>query len=99
MKQRALAINMFLNDIYNRQEIIKSGRVPKTLIKNNAAFVPQMVGFTPPGNVYTHILGLDIVRESSDVFFVLEDNVRTPSGVSYMLENRGDHVKNVSRAI
>ena len=88
VKQRALAINMFLNDIYNRQEVIKSGRVPKTLIKNNAAFVPQMVGFTPPGNVYTHILGLDIVRESSDVFFVLEDNVRTPSGVSYMLENR-----------
>jgi uncharacterized circularly permuted ATP-grasp superfamily protein len=62
--------------------------VPKHLIANNEAFLPQMMGMSPPGNVYTHIVGTDIVRTGTDDFFVLEDNARTPSGVSYMLENR-----------
>ena len=88
IEQRVRAINMFLHDIYNRQEILRAGVVPVDLIRQNVAFLPQMMGFTPPGNVYTHIVGTDIVRTGEDDFFVLEDNARTPSGVSYMLENR-----------
>ncbi|MCL4108741.1 UNVERIFIED_CONTAM: hypothetical protein GTU68_049082 [Idotea baltica] len=86
--QRVRAINAFLHDIYNRQEILRAGIVPVDLIANNEAFLPQMMDFTPPGGVYTHIVGTDIVRTGEDDFFVLEDNARTPSGVSYMLENR-----------
>ncbi len=88
IEQRVRAINAFLHDIYNRQEILRAGIVPTKLIADNDAFLPQMVGFTPPGGVYTHIVGTDIVRTGEDDFFVLEDNARTPSGVSYMLENR-----------
>jgi len=79
---------MFLHDIYHRQEILRAGVVPVELIANNDAFLPPMMGLTPPGNVYTHIVGTDIVRTGEDDFYVLEDNARTPSGVSYMLENR-----------
>ena len=88
IEQRVLAINAFLDDIYHRQEILKAGRIPVELIANNAAFLPEMVGFRPPSGVYTHIIGIDIVRTAENEFFVLEDNARTPSGVSYMLENR-----------
>ncbi|MGB7268731.1 MAG: circularly permuted type 2 ATP-grasp protein [Albidovulum sp.] len=89
IEQRVRAINAFLHDIYNRQEILRAGVVPIDLIAQNEAFLPQMMGFSPPGGgVYTHIVGTDIVRTGEDDFFVLEDNARTPSGVSYMLENR-----------
>ncbi|NNE89358.1 MAG: circularly permuted type 2 ATP-grasp protein [Silicimonas sp.] len=88
IEQRVQAINAFLHDIYNRQEILRAGVVPTTLVAKNEAFLPEMVDFTPPGGVYTHIVGTDIVRTGEDDFFVLEDNARTPSGVSYMLENR-----------
>ena len=88
VEQRVQAINAFLHDIYNRQEILRAGIVPPSLIAHNDAFLPQMIDFTPPGGVYTHIVGTDIVRTGEDDFFVLEDNARTPSGVSYMLENR-----------
>jgi uncharacterized circularly permuted ATP-grasp superfamily protein len=88
ISQRVRAINAFLHDIYHRQEIVRAGRVPEHLISGNAAFLPQMVGFAPPGGVYTHIVGIDLVRTEHDGFLVLEDNARTPSGVSYMLENR-----------
>ncbi|MBF9041707.1 circularly permuted type 2 ATP-grasp protein [Rhodobacterales bacterium HKCCE4037] len=88
IEQRVRAINAFLYDIYHRQEILRAGRVPKELIDRNEAFLPQMIGVEPPGGVYTHIVGTDLVRTGEDDFFVLEDNARTPSGVSYMLENR-----------
>ncbi|KQB96649.1 hypothetical protein AL073_11920 [Loktanella sp. 1ANDIMAR09] len=88
IEQRVRGVNAFLHDIYHRQEILRAGVVPIDLIAKNAAFLPQMMGVTPPGNVYTHIVGTDIVRTGEDDFFVLEDNARTPSGVSYMLENR-----------
>lgn len=88
IEQRVRAINAFLHDIYHRQEIIRAGRVPEALIAKNSAFLPAMIGFTPPGRVYTHIVGIDLVRTGEDEFYVLEDNARTPSGVSYMLENR-----------
>ncbi len=88
IEQRVKAINAFLHDIYHRQEILRSGNVPTSLIANNPAFLPKMMGFDPPGGIYTHIIGTDIVRTGPDEFYVLEDNARTPSGVSYMLENR-----------
>ncbi len=88
IEQRVRAINAFLRDIYHRQEIIRAGRVPLELIEANEAFLPKMIGVAPPGDVYTHIVGVDLVRTAENEFFVLEDNARTPSGVSYMLENR-----------
>ncbi len=88
IEQRVRALNAFLHDIYHRQEIVRAGRVPQRLIAENAAFLPQMVGMVPPGGIYTHIVGIDLVRTGPDEFMVLEDNARTPSGVSYMLENR-----------
>ncbi len=88
IEQRVQALNAFLDDIYHRQEILKAGRVPKELIAGNEAFLPEMIGVKPPAGVYTHVIGVDIVRTGEDEFYVLEDNARTPSGVSYMLENR-----------
>jgi uncharacterized circularly permuted ATP-grasp superfamily protein len=88
IEQRVQALNAFLDDIYHRQEILKAKRIPTELIADNEAFLPQMIGFRPPAGVYTHIIGVDIVRTGENEFFVLEDNARTPSGVSYMLENR-----------
>jgi len=88
IEQRVRALNAFLHDLYHRQEIVRSGRLPERVLKRNSAFLPQMAGFTPPGGVYTHIVGIDLVRTGEDDFMVLEDNARTPSGVSYMLENR-----------
>lgn len=88
IEQRVRAINAFLYDIYHRQEILRAGRIPVELIAQNEAFLPQMIGVDPPGGIYTHIIGTDIVRTGDNEFYVLEDNARTPSGVSYMLENR-----------
>jgi uncharacterized circularly permuted ATP-grasp superfamily protein len=88
IEQRVAALNAFLDDIYHKQEIIRAGRIPRALIERNEAFLPEMIGMRPPGGVYTHIIGTDIVRTGEDQFYVLEDNARTPSGVSYMLENR-----------
>ncbi|MGR3483731.1 MAG: circularly permuted type 2 ATP-grasp protein [Paracoccaceae bacterium] len=86
--QRARALNMFLSDVYGRGEIIRAGRIPERLVTCNDAFEPVMAGFKPPANVYSHIVGIDIVRTGPTEFHVLEDNCRTPSGVSYMLQNR-----------
>lgn len=88
IEQRVRALNAFLHDIYHRQEIIRAGRIPAELILQNDAFLPEMVGFTPARRVYSHIIGTDLVRVGENDFYVLEDNTRTPSGVSYMLENR-----------
>ncbi len=86
--QRVDALNAFLHDIYHDQEIIRAGIVPAELALTNIAFQPQMFGVDMPRKVYAHIAGVDLVRVGEKEFFVLEDNVRTPSGVSYMLENR-----------
>ncbi|NND41153.1 MAG: circularly permuted type 2 ATP-grasp protein [Boseongicola sp.] len=88
IKQRARALNAFLMDVYGAGEIIKAGRIPARLVYQNEAYEKAVVGFTPPRGVYSHIVGIDLVRTGADEFFVLEDNCRTPSGVSYMLENR-----------
>ncbi|WP_040671793.1 circularly permuted type 2 ATP-grasp protein [Rhodobacter ferrooxidans] len=88
IKQRAQALNAFLVDVYGRGEIVRAGRIPARLVYQNAAYEKSVVGFVPPKGVYSHIVGVDLVRTGPDEFFVLEDNCRTPSGVSYMLENR-----------
>lgn len=88
IKQRARALNAFLADVYGRGEIIRAGRIPADLVWRNAAFEKAVVGITPPNGVFSHIVGVDLVRTGPEDFFVLEDNCRTPSGVSYMLENR-----------
>ncbi len=88
IEQRVKALNAFMYDIYHSQEILRAGRVPEDLIIQNSAFVPEMIGVDPPLGIYSHIIGIDIVRTGETDFYVLEDNTRTPSGVSYMLENR-----------
>jgi uncharacterized circularly permuted ATP-grasp superfamily protein len=88
IKQRARALNAFLVDVYGRGEIIRAGRIPANLVYQNAAYEKAVAGFVPPMGVYSHIVGIDIVRTGPSDFFVLEDNCRTPSGVSYMLESR-----------
>ncbi len=88
IKQRARALNAFLVDVYGRGEIVRAGRIPAHLVYQNDAYEIAAAGFIPPRGVYSHIVGIDIVRTGPDDFFVLEDNCRTPSGVSYMLESR-----------
>ena len=88
IEQRVRALNAFLHDIYHRQEILKAGRIPEKLILQNSAFAPEMMGLDPARGIYSHIIGVDIVRVGPDEFYLLEDNLRTPSGVSYMLEDR-----------
>jgi len=88
LTQRVKALNAFLRDIYHDREILRAGHVPDRLVLHNEEFRPEMQGFDPPHGVYCHISGIDVVRTAPDHFFVLEDNCRTPSGVSYMLENR-----------
>ncbi|MEN2784989.1 circularly permuted type 2 ATP-grasp protein [Sphingomonas qilianensis] len=86
--QRVEAINAFLDDIYGARKIIDAGILPPDLIFGNAQFRPEIAGMRPPHGIWAHICGIDLVRTGPDDFFVLEDNARTPSGVSYMLENR-----------
>ncbi len=88
IEQRVKAINYFLNDIYSKQEILSSEIIPIELVKNNNAFMPEMLNIKPPGGIYNHISGIDLVKTNKNEFYVLEDNVRVPSGVSYMIENR-----------
>ncbi len=88
LEQRVLAINAFLDDIYGEARILKEGVLPADLIYGNPQFRPEIAGMRPPHGIWAHICGIDLVRTGPDDFFVLEDNARTPSGVSYMLENR-----------
>ena len=86
--QRVEALNLFLHDIYHEQTALKEGVVPAELVLGNPNYRRQMEGFTPPGGVYVHICGIDLIRDQEGRFRVLEDNARTPSGVSYVIENR-----------
>ena len=88
IKQRARALNAFLTAVHGRGELTRAGRDPARLGDQNEAEEQVVAGFKPPRNVYSHIVGIDLVRTGPEDFFVLEDNCRTPSGVSYMLENR-----------
>jgi uncharacterized circularly permuted ATP-grasp superfamily protein len=86
--QRVRALNMFLHDIYHDRRILRFEVIPEDLVLNNAQYRPQMAGLDLPHEVYAHIAGIDIVRAGEGAYYVLEDNLRVPSGVSYMLENR-----------
>ena len=92
LAQRVTALNRFLHDIYHDQAILKAGIIPSEQVLGNAQYRKQMIGVTVPNGVYSHISGIDVVRathgEEEGQYFVLEDNLRVPSGVSYMLENR-----------
>ncbi|MCQ8102868.1 circularly permuted type 2 ATP-grasp protein [Methylomonas sp. SURF-2] len=88
IKQRVKALNAFLHDIYHDQEIIKAGIISARQVLDNELYCKAMQGIDLPNQVYAHIAGIDLVRVAEDDFYVLEDNLRTPSGVSYMLENR-----------
>lgn len=88
LTQRIKALNLFLKDIYHEQRIVKEGLVPREVVESAKHFRPEMVGFEVPGDVYIHICGTDLIRDRQGEYFVLEDNGRCPSGVSYVLENR-----------
>jgi len=88
LKQRVLALNRFIDDLYNDQQIIADGVFPGELLENSANFREQCRGFSPPLGIWAHICGSDLVRDGDGKVYVLEDNLRIPSGVSYMLENR-----------
>ena len=88
MRQRVAALNAFLYDIYHDQNIIRAGIIPAEQVFANDQFQPCMQGLNLPGNIYAHITGVDLIRNDAGDYFVLEDNLRTPSGVSYMMENR-----------
>ena len=86
--QRIRALNAFLKDIYFDQEIIKAGLIPRAQVTGNAMFRPEMIGIALAQDIYAHVAGIDVVKVDEERFYVLEDNLRTPSGASYMLENR-----------
>jgi uncharacterized circularly permuted ATP-grasp superfamily protein len=88
LTQRVKALNLFLKDLYHDQEIVRAGVIPAEQILRNEMYRPEMRGVDVAGDVYVHVAGIDLVRVDEDRFYVLEDNLRTPSGVSYMLENR-----------
>jgi len=88
LEQRVKALNMFIHDIYHAQNIVKAGVIPAEQIFKNAQYRPEMQGISVVSDIYAHIAGIDIVRAGEGEFYVLEDNLRVPSGVSYMLENR-----------
>ena len=88
LKQRIRALNLFLDDIYGPQHILNDGVVPRELVMTAKTYRPQLQGFRPPKGVWTHVTGTDLVRHNDGKVYVLEDNLRCPSGVSYVLENR-----------
>jgi len=88
LKQRIQALNMFIHDLYNDQKVLKDKIIPKDLVLSSATYLKQCVGLKPPENIWCHITGTDLIRGDDGNYFVLEDNLRCPSGVSYMLENR-----------
>ncbi len=88
LKQRITALNLFIDDIYNEQKIVRDGVFPEYMVKSSKGFLPQCIGLKPPRNIWCHITGTDLVRDNDGQIYVLEDNLRCPSGVSYVLENR-----------
>ncbi len=86
--QRIQALNLFLHDVYHDRRILREGLIPEEMVLKSKGYRPEMIGFDPPGRQYLHVVGTDLVRDPAGRFLVLEDNGRTPSGVSYVLENR-----------
>ena len=98
LKQRILAINAFIDDIYHDQKILNDNIIPRDLILSSSCYLPACQGLNPPKKVWAHIAGIDLVRDESGAFYVLEDNVRCPSGISYVLENRTMQKRTFPRA-
>jgi uncharacterized circularly permuted ATP-grasp superfamily protein len=88
LTQRLAALNLYLQDIYGPQRILREGVLPRAMLEASKGYLPQMRGVRPPGGVYVHVAGIDLIRRDDGAFVVLEDNLRTPSGISYVLENR-----------
>jgi uncharacterized circularly permuted ATP-grasp superfamily protein len=88
LRQRVTALNRFLHDVYHGQDILKAGVIPAEQVLMNEAYQVAMLGLELPNHVYSHVAGIDLIRHDDGKYYVLEDNLRTPSGVSYMLENR-----------
>jgi uncharacterized circularly permuted ATP-grasp superfamily protein len=88
LKQRIFALNLFLQDIYNEQKILKDGIIPSDLILGSKDYLKPCIGLTPPKGIWCHITGTDLVKDKDGEYYILEDNLRCPSGVSYMLESR-----------
>jgi len=88
LKQRLTALNLFIDDLYHDQKVVKDGVLPRYVLEQSKNFREECVGISPPLGVWAHICGTDLVRDESGEFYVLEDNLRVPSGVAYMLENR-----------
>jgi uncharacterized circularly permuted ATP-grasp superfamily protein len=88
LTQRVQALNAFLHDVYHEQNILKAGKVPADKVIENSQFRPEMMHVDVPGGIYAHVAGIDLVKDADGEYYVLEDNLRTPSGVSYLLENR-----------
>jgi uncharacterized circularly permuted ATP-grasp superfamily protein len=88
LEQRIEALNLFLDDIYHEQKIVKDGVIPQFVIESSKGYMPTCRDFDPPKGIWCHITGTDMIRGGDGQFYVLEDNLRCPSGVSYMLENR-----------
>jgi uncharacterized circularly permuted ATP-grasp superfamily protein len=97
LKQRVLALNHFIQDVYNEGRIIQKGLVPAAAVFESPNYQPACHGFTPPMGAWTHIAGIDLVRDADGTIYVLEDNTRTPSGVSYVLQNRQMSMRALSR--
>jgi uncharacterized circularly permuted ATP-grasp superfamily protein len=98
LKQRIMALNAFIHDIYHDQTILRDGVIPRDLVLSSACYLPACQGLTPPKNTWAHIAGIDLVRDEQGTFYVLEDNVRCPSGISYVLENRTMQKRTFPRA-
>ena len=88
LKQRIYALNLFLEDIYNEQKILKDKVIDEEIVKSSKGYLSQCIGLTPPASIWAHITGTDLIRHSDGNYYVLEDNMRSPSGVSYVLANR-----------
>src|SRR5882672_1429426 len=88
LRQRIQTLNLFLNDIYHTQRIVRDGIIPEEVIRTAKSFRPECIGLRPPAGIWAHITGTDLVRDRDGKMYVLEDNLRCPSGVSYVLENR-----------
>lgn len=88
LKQRTVALNLFIQDIYSDQKILKDGVLPRETLESSRGFLRECMGLRPPRGVWTHVAGTDLIRHNDGEFYVLEDNLRCPSGVAYMLENR-----------
>lgn len=88
LKQRIQALNLFIDDVYHAQKIIQDGVIPREIIESSKGFLQPCIGLKPPGGIWCHITGTDLIRDRDGQWYVLEDNLRCPSGVSYVLENR-----------